>query len=199
MTRSKLEGRKRSEAMAPAKKTNARKRPKPRAAKPTDNVIRCDNGLPRSGKQTKYTGSSDDFYCTNVSTLLGADKPPPEHSILLVVLGLGPQLRGYDEVHYALPMEQTEVQTMAAKMRQDAWKLPTYNITKGVVQNEYCKQTEKGWKNWEKKKLSMHASNNQYDVNLTKQQTTAGWIQVQAKIVICSFLLFWCLDNQSTP
>ena len=56
-----------------------------------DGII-LDNGLPRSGKAPKFQSLADDNYCTNVNTLIGADKPPPEHDILLMALGLGPQL-----------------------------------------------------------------------------------------------------------
>ena len=72
-----------------------------------------DNGLPRPAKAAKFTASADDNYCTNINTLVGAEKPPPEHDILLLILGLGPRLRGYDEPHYALPIEHEDIKIMA--------------------------------------------------------------------------------------
>ena len=115
-----------------------------------DNVL-LDNGIPRPGKTAKFTASADDNFCTNINTLVGAAAPPPEHDILLLILGLGPHLRGYDEVHYALPMEKVDIEAMATDMRENNWKLPPYCITHGQIQGEYRKQTENGWKNGKKR------------------------------------------------
>jgi len=58
--------------------------------------------------------------------------PTKEFKLMLAALGLGPALRGYDKLDYALPMEQDEIKELATAMIQNRWTLPSYNIQQGA-------------------------------------------------------------------
>ena len=152
---------------------------------------------PRPLKAPKFNSTDDDNCCSNMCTLIGPKKKPPLHEILLTVLGLGPQFRGYDMVDYALPMAQDEIQELHQQMVTDAWKLPPYNIRQGNNQGIYRKKTEEAYKSWLKKRAGTKQLNTHYiDVH---NAATVEWSVVQS--LLSSALQFFsrCVDSQSYP
>ena len=155
----------------------------------------CDamDGLPVAAKATHFTASEDDTYCDKLTTLLGPTKRPPWWEVLLVVLGLGPALRGYDKIHYALPMEREDIAQDFKWMQENDWKLPPFNIKEGAVQEEYRFRTEQGWKSY----LKRHKGNkklNKIYVDVSKL-ATVDWprIQVLLSSVLSFFRYVWAL------
>ena len=53
-----------------------------------------DHGIRLATKHANFKADQDDTYCSNVDTVLGPAKSIPENTIMLIVLGLGPQLPG---------------------------------------------------------------------------------------------------------
>ncbi len=103
---------------------------------------------PQPLKAAKFSSTDDDNYCSNMCVLIGPKKKPPLFEILLTVLGLGPQFRGYDMVDYALPMAQDDIQELHQQMVTNDWKLPSYNIRAGNSQGIYRQRTEQAYRTW---------------------------------------------------
>ena len=121
----------RTELTARKKKPQQGKK-KPLQGKRKPQQGRQDNQAPspiRPAKSAKFKATEDDAYCTKLCILIGPKQRPKESTVMLAALGLGPALRGYDKVDYALPVEQVYIQRANKTMKENGWKLPSYNIT----------------------------------------------------------------------
>ena len=95
-----------------------------------------NDNLPIAMKSAKFNSTDDDNYCNILCTVIGPEKKQHEAFVLLLALGLGVQLRGYDMIDFALPMEQHHIQDLNQQMQENNWTLLAFNITSGQKQNE---------------------------------------------------------------
>ena len=115
--------------------------------------------------------------------------------MLLACLGLGKQLRGYDAVDYALPMDHQEIKDAAEDMQDNYWKLPPYNIQQGVRQKEYKNRTKTAWLAFEKRQTdNKNVNTHHFDIC---SEAIVEWATIQE--VMSSALQFfrdvWILNS----
>jgi len=89
---------------------------------------RSDTGMPQPSKAGRFTPTDDDNCCNNLATVLGPEKKQTECFVLLLALGLGVQLRGYDSVDFALPMEGNCIRELHRETIENKWTLPPFNL-----------------------------------------------------------------------
>ena len=156
------------------------------------------DGLPQPSKVARFHGTEDDNYCNNLATVLGPAKKPKEYFVLLLTLGLGEHLRGYDRYDFALPMEQADVQEMHQELLEAGWKMPDYNIKQGQKQGEYLLRVRQAWKSWCTKKQSTK-NYNQVHVDASLVGSVA-WERVQVKLphALKFFWDIWILNPHLT-
>ena len=116
----------------------------------------------------------------------------------MLALGLGVQLRGYDMIDFALPMEQHHIQDLNQQMKENNWTLPAFNITSGQKQNEYHTRIKAAWMSWYNKKQATHNINKVY-VDASKVGSVT-WTRVQTKLsqALRFFRDVWILNPHLT-
>ena len=151
-------------------------------------------------KGANFEPTEDDTYCSNIDTLLGTVKKVPEHTVLQMVLGLGPQLRGFPLVDFALPVSHEIVKQMAEDVKAGGWKsLPPFNYTQYPIMKSCVNAVKTAWNQREKAKESTKNLNTHYvkDQHLIFRQP---WSRVQDKLsqVLQFYLFCWVLNPDKT-
>jgi len=146
-----------------------------------------------ANKVAKFKSTEDDNYCDNLCTLIGPENKPEEGYVLLKVLGLGHQLRGYNKYEYSLPLKQRNIYDLHKTFVESNWTLPAFNMTKGSIQQEFYLRTREAWTAWHQRKMSTRNINNVY-VD-TAEIGTVPWDRVQPKLsqVLKFFRDVWIL------
>jgi len=91
--------------------------------KQTGKRNRSDNGTPQPSKAGHFAPTDDNNCCNNLAAVLGPEKKQTECFVLLLALGLGVQLRGYDPVDFAFPMEGNHIQELHRETIENKWTL----------------------------------------------------------------------------
>ena len=170
--------------------TTANNKPnaKPRTA------ISKEPGVNLATKNANFKADQDDNYCGYVDTMLGPAKAIPENTVMLIVLGLGPQLRGYDETEFALPWQHDQIQEMAQEVANNGWVLPTFNYTQNPVMKSCVNKIKAAWAAREKNKISTKNLNEHYVKEIHKL-FKQPWDRVQTKLsqTLQFFYYVWLL------
>ena len=186
------------------RKPAAKPPPKPPAAKPSPKPPkppkRPANLAPspsRPGKSAKFKCTEDDAYLTKLCILGGPTNKPKESTVMLAALGMGPALRLYDNVDYALPVEPETIKLMNHTMQENGWKLPVYNITQGGKQGEYPKRTKTAFTAFLTRQRKTKKLNTVY---VSMEEANVSWDRIQNVLSSClSFFLFvWILNPKVT-
>ena len=95
------------------------------------------NDFPQAMKAAKFMPTEDDKYMTNLCIMIGPKKDAMHYEQLLLTLGMGHQLCGYDKIDFALPMFKDDIAELHRTMAESDWQLPPFNIKSGERQREY--------------------------------------------------------------